>query len=261
MKKSVFLLFILFLFPLSVFAESFKVNDLTIDIDSKDFYIFTKESLTKDNNEENIDELGISTKELVEFMNENNIYLDSVKLAEDEKDCIEVFIKIIPIKAKNVKNLHNYSNSEIKELENELFNEYETSNNAILKYNDYKYIYAEYNDLDYNILQYVTIINGNYYSLLSQKINKYTSEEKDLIKKMAKSMKFKINSKYEIKSTSDIKNTIWTSIIVASITGVIVSLTPLLKKKEKVNTLENQVVPEQNNNIPAETNNNNNNTL
>ena len=85
MKK--YLLILLLLFPLTVTAQTYQVDEyMKVDMNDN-WYTFTRTNL-KDNKQ--LEELNITYDYLNDFMNKNNVYLDALKkesMAEDRIIC------------------------------------------------------------------------------------------------------------------------------------------------------------------------------
>lgn len=230
MKKILVLLACLFIIPIGVNASSFAQKDISINIDDNKWYVFTRDNIS--NNDE-LSELGLTYEYLKDFMNKNDIYIDAGLFDEnDESNTIELFVAIKPVE--NVNNLHKYSNDEINELGDELLKLTGATKFDIIE-NNYKYVYLEYQDSGYNILEYYTVINGSGYTVMTQKVNAYTDADKQEIKSIVDSVSFKIDDAYEKEITKNKFD--WTNVIIyAVIGGIIGGVVGLINKKKKHTT-------------------------
>lgn len=89
MKK--YLLILLLLFPLTVTAQTYQVDEyMKVDMNDN-WYTFTRTNL-KDNKQ--LEELNITYDYLNDFMNKNSVYLDALKKeSERTEDMIESFVE------------------------------------------------------------------------------------------------------------------------------------------------------------------------
>lgn len=191
MKKYIICLLVL-LFPFTVSAKTYNVEDLKIDIDDTKWYVFTRENIL---NNEKLEELNVSYDYISNAMNENDVYLDSLLVSEDSDDNIELFIVKKSIDG-DIRNLHTYPDSEINELGEELIKTFSVDSYKVYK-NDYAYIELEEKDSGYNILKYYTVINGYGYTIMAQKVNEFSQIEKNEIKDILNTVIFNLDQKYE----------------------------------------------------------------
>ena len=85
------ILALIILCPIFVYAKSTKVEDMTIDIDDG-WYVYTRDNVTTEEKEAELKELGISAEAVLSNMKQNNIYLDSIKFGDDNKNTIDLNI-------------------------------------------------------------------------------------------------------------------------------------------------------------------------
>ena len=206
----------LFFFPTFVFASRYYIEetDMSLLLDDTSWYVFTRGNIE---NNQDLEELGVSSEYLSNLMRENFIYLDAVRFSTNQEDMIELFVR--KKGSSKVKNLSNYSKRELTELEKELSKKQNSSISEIYE-NDYKFVYLEYQDSGYHLLEYYTIINQNAYTVTVQKVNDFTKEEKVVIKKILDSVIFELDPvKEEKKDSFEIEAT-----IIGAIVGAIVGL-------------------------------------
>lgn len=210
-----FLLF-LTLFPTMTFASRYDLEetDVSLLLNDETWYVFTRGNI-KDNEE--LEELGITYDYLSNFMEEYSVYLDAVNFSSDLESTVELFVR--KKSGSKVDNLSNYSKSDMKELVEELAKKQDSPISEIYE-NDYKFIYLEYQDGDYNIIEYYTIINHDAYTVTIQKANNFTEDERVEFKKIIDSIIFESDSPTQEKKDS------WEvePIIIGAITGAIVGL-------------------------------------
>ena len=113
MKKIIYLILFSILFiPFSVFAETYTLKDLSIDMDDSSWFIFTRDNI-KDN--PMLEQFEVTYEYMNNFMNTKDIYMDAVKVnSPDKSDILELFVGIK--KVDDINNLHTYSTKEINEL-------------------------------------------------------------------------------------------------------------------------------------------------
>ena len=232
MKKYLYLLLIsILLLPLNVFAQSYSLKDLSINVDDSTWYVFTRDNIQ--GNDE-LNELGISYDYISSFMNTNDVYMDACQFDDDDtNNNIELFVTIK--KVNNVNNLHTYSSSEINDLGKSLMDKVDADTYDVYSVDKFKYIHVKYYDSvnNFNIDEYYTVINGYGYTILAQKINSFSNSEEYELKKIIDSTNFNVNSSYEKKSSN---SSIWEKALVGAISaGIIGGLSVLFNKNKKKN--------------------------
>lgn len=229
MKKYLYLLLIsILLLPLNVFAQSYSLEDLSINIDDSTWYVFTRDNIQ--GNDE-LNELGISYDYISSFMNNNDVYMDACQFDDDTNNNIELFVTIK--KVNNVNNLHTYSSSEINDLGKSLMDKVDADTYDVYSVDKFKYIHVKYYDSvnNFNIDEYYTVINGYGYTILAQKINSFSNSEEYELKKIIDSTNFNVDSSYEKKSSN---SSIWEKALVGAITaGIIGGLSAIFNKNKK----------------------------
>lgn len=179
MKKFVFGLLLVLLMPMVALATEVDIvsADMTIDLPD-DWYVFTRENIE---NNSKLEELGLTYDFMEDLMYGNDMYLDAIS---DEEEFV---ISVLAVSG--VGNLNDYFDSEVEDLAKEIqedigLAEYELYNN------DYKYVYLEYMDAGYYIINYYTIIADRAYTFTFQKETEFTNEEKETYKEIVDSVKF-----------------------------------------------------------------------
>ncbi len=223
--KKVLLFVALFFVPLFVSAATYTVGDITQKYDDSKWIVFTRENI-KGNAK--LKEFGIEESYLSSLFEQQSIYLDA--LTSDT--AIESFVFIKDVVSDT--NLHKYSNSEIKELENEVIKDFNTTKHGIYETGGYKYVYMTYEDQGLKIYDYYTVINGKGYTLKFQKKTDFSTSELALIKGIVDNSTFKLDSKYEKDPDKSILySAIKDGIIAAAIAGIAAVIIAVVKKKNK----------------------------
>lgn len=233
-SKYIIILIGIFLFPLLVNAETHSIidTDISITFDEKEWYVFTRDNI--ENNKE-LDELGITYDYMYDFMYNNYVYLDSVLFYENSDETIEFFVRKKEVN--DIKNLINYSDTDVRELAHEISKRQNIANYDIYT-NKYKYAYLNYIDSDYHLIEYYTIVNGQAYTLTIQKKADFTEIEKEKIKNIIDSIEFNID--YNLKENFNDKSDIITDAIIGAIVGAIIfSLVALLNNRKKAKSNRN----------------------
>lgn len=237
MKKVIYYLLFaaLLIFPLNALAQTYSMKDLNISVDDSTWYVFTRDNIL---NNSKLDELEITYDYINTFMNTNDVYLDSCKFdINDSSNTIELFVVIKKVDSN--KNLHTYSDNQIKELGEQLKNKTGAKSFDIYSVNKYKYVHVKYLDssTSYSIDEYYTIVNGYGYTIMAQKENSFSDLETAEIKSIVNTTTFKYNMNYENNSSN---NDIWQKALVGFITAIIVGGLSILfnKSKKKIESID-----------------------
>lgn len=198
MKKLMGFLFIT-LFPIFIFAKELEITDLNIKLEVNDNYI----TLTRDNLIDNrdLDKLGITTENMEQLMINNNIYFDIIK-----SDISYEIIVVVPKTNVSIKNLTNEDDVFIENLRKELVKQTDAEISNIYK-NNYNFVMVDYYDKDtgYYIVNYYTVVNSRGYNFQLQKKSKITDSDKNELKEIIDSVKFKVieEKKEEVKEEKE----------------------------------------------------------
>ena len=182
--KKVLVYLLLLVIPFSVSAKEFTQLDVTVDINSKDWYVFTRDNV-KDNKQ--LKELNISEEYMNSTFTESDMYIDAV-LFRSTSDYLEFFAF-----AKDVdldKNLHEVSDKDMESLKDALVKQENATVGTIETINGYKFVYTEYTDSGLNVIDYYTVINGKGYTLKFQATQAVTENDKKEIDNIIKTVKF-----------------------------------------------------------------------
>ncbi len=176
MKKVLFSLLIVLIFPMVVMAESVVVTDAYMSIDiAEDWYVFTRDKL------DGIEDFGITEEEMLEFFKEYNVYLNAFN------DQYDVYVYMG--ETENIGNLSDYYDFEIEDFASELMGVYGASSYEIYDGN-YKFITMEYVDSDYYIIDYYTIIDNKGYIISLQQSDELTDDDRETIREIVDSVVF-----------------------------------------------------------------------
>ncbi len=210
---------------------SIEDTDISININNDRWYVFTRDNIK--NNSEMAD-LGISYDYMYNNMYNNKIYVDALLLYNDG-EYVELFVRKTSIE--NIVNLSYYDDDKVFSLAEALANKRDVEKYSIYK-SQYKFMKLEYSDLGYYICEYVTVVNGENYTLTFQSTKPYTDSEYSEIKEIVDSVRFVIDQSMKEKNDSSWVEGALDEFIGGAVVAVIVSGFSLLvakNKKEKGN--------------------------
>lgn len=230
MKKIVMFILLMVILPLNVLATDFSLNDtdMQITFDESEWYVFTPDNIL-DNPE--LEELGISYDYMVDTFEENGAYLDAILFFSNSDDYIEVFVRKTRIE--DVINLNNYDKSEIEELGKALAEE-QGADYEIYQ-NDYSFVKLEYQDMGFYLNEYVTVINGDGYSITAQKPYEFVNEDELRVKELIDSIEFDVDESLKEPSRVDWYKIFRYAIIGACSGALIVAIFVTMRKNKKNN--------------------------
>ncbi len=187
-KTITILMMFVVLCPVLVNAKEYTISttDIKVDIDDSTWKVFTRDNI-KDNKQ--LEELGIKYEQLNKLFIDGNIYLDALKGLET-KEYVELFV--MKKTADKVKNLSNYSTSEVRKVAKALADKEKAKEYDVFE-TEYKYAYTYYEDSNKYIMDYYTIVNGDGYTIKLQKATEFTSEEKSEFKDTIRNISFDVN--------------------------------------------------------------------
>lgn len=230
MKKIVMFILLMVILPLNVLATDFSLNDtdMQITFDESEWYVFTPDNIL-DNPE--LEELGISYDYMVDTFEENGAYLDAILFFSNSDDYIEVFVRKTRIE--DVINLNNYDKSEIEELGKALAEE-QGADYEVYQ-NDYSFVKLEYQDMGFYLNEYVTVINGDGYSITAQKPYEFVNEDELRVKELIDSIEFDVDESLKEPSRVDWYKIFRYAIIGACSGALIVAIFVTMRKNKKNN--------------------------
>lgn len=241
MKKNLFLIMVmLILSPVTVFAASYKVDDMTINLDESKWIIFTQENIHTDEKKQALNDLGIDYGYMVQTMTNQNIKVDAVLKTPDKNNYYTEFTIVVQSGFENLSNLHTYSDSKLKQV----FEKEEDIDYEIKKINDYKFLAADMYQNNLYVYAIFTVINGKHYTISIKKNVELSQQDKDILNNIVESIGFELDEKYEINSENDsiLGRAFGKAIVgalVALILGAPVALAGLFKKKK--NNVEEKI--------------------
>ena len=179
MKKIVFSLLLAFICPLVVNATNVDVPSADLSLDLPDsWYVFTRDNL--DNNTD-LDDLEIDDLEMLEYLEEYNLYLNAFNEDYD--------FFIYKMATEDVGSLPDYYDFELEEFATEIMNSYGADSYDIYDDN-YKFVRIEYVESDYYIIDYYTIIDDQGYIISLQKLSEFNDDERLMMEDIVKSIHF-----------------------------------------------------------------------
>lgn len=234
MKKvfGIFISIIMF-FPTVGKAETYSIEKYGISISFSDDW----KVVTRDNLKGNpiLEEAGITYDYMNSLMQQQHMYLDAIKGE------IEVFIRIR--KNNDIYNFSNYSDSEMEEFGKSLQERTGADNYSIFRNNSLTFLKSNYKDhiegqtVEYNLLEYHTLVNGEGITITAQKVDEFTDLEKEEIENLVKSIEIPIKKGFE-KEPGNSSNIIEGAIkgaIIGGIVGTIGWVCTKAKKKKPEN--------------------------
>ena len=230
MKKIVMFMLLMVALPLNVLATDFILDgtDMQITFDESEWYVFTPENIL-DNPE--LEELGITYDYMVDSFEENKAYVDAILFYADSGDYIEIFVRKSDVE--DVINLNNYSHDDLDEFGQALADR-QNADYEIYQ-NDYSFVKLEYQDAGLYLNEYVTVINGDGYSITAQKPYSFDREDELRVKKIVDSIEFDVDE-----SLREPSNINWSTILKYSIIGAcsgafIAAIFATMRKNKKNN--------------------------
>ena len=195
MKRTAFIIGILvmvLLMPVSIHAESYKVNDdeLSVAFDDKDWVVFTRDNI-KGNKQ--LKKLGTDYETMLATMEKSDSYLVAVK--GGKKDRMEMQIRAIS--NPYINNMNTLSDEEmqalLKGVDENYSKDLDDYSSRTVELGDRRYIKmtGRYDKEDYDVVQYMTFVNGKNYLVFTQKNTSLSDEERRQIESIVESMEFR----------------------------------------------------------------------
>ena len=221
-KSIVILLLMIVISP--VMAKEFTISetDIKMNLDDSKWYVFTRDNIK---NNKQLKEFGISEDYMSTTFKNGNIYLDALKIINNN-DYIELFVMKKTVD--KVKNISNYSDKQLESLAKELAKNEKTSDYKVYK-TDYKYVYTQYEDSGKTIIDYYTVINGKGYTIKTQKNTDFTAAEQQEIENIIKNISFNVDKSLK-EPKKGLNPVIKDALIGAAIGGASGALYGLIKK-------------------------------
>lgn len=237
MKKILkFLLIIVFIFPIIVKANMFKVpdTDIVINIDEDIWTVLTRYDI---NDKSLLDEYGISYDEIRRTFFDNDIYLYAYAFWDEEMNYpIDIYIS----KSTNQNMINDLRNLTEEELTSIANNYLTGKNNSYYDFyrNEYEniyydYIFYTYEENGYYLGDYYTIINGNDYHYVFQSTIPFDEERIKSIDEMVDNIHFEFGE--EIENKEEKNESILLNIVMLGLIGMILFLIIKSLKNKEVN--------------------------
>ena len=192
MKKIICFLLIMFS-PLIVFGKEYKIDELKLKINFNDDWIVLTTENIKGNSA--LAELNITEEYMENLFKTGNIYIDATP-----KDLsVEAFLRI-PKVSLDINNFINYPDEMLHEVAKELEKQYDTNSYEIYR-GKYAFVVLNYNDGDYKIINYYTVVNGKGFNFQIQKKGSLTKEEEDSFRKVIDSVDIEIEDSKKEENT------------------------------------------------------------
>lgn len=223
---------VLCFFTVNVSAQSYSVDDtdVSITVDSKEWKVFTRKNVSGNSE---LKSMGISPQYFYDAMINTNVYLEMFRVKENSRETIE--FKIYKENNTDINNYKNLSERKLRKIGEGLANKRSADTWKIYS-NETPYIYMEYSDLDYNYMEYYTVVNQEVYRLVASKANKFSDAEKESIRGIVDSAEYKINSLYADESGFQ---KFWAeyaiqTVVVIILIGMVIGAVVLFKKRKTI---------------------------
>lgn len=227
MKKKVLLLFTLIFIPLIVNAKTYDINEKKMHITIDDsFAVFTRENLE---NNPDFERMDVSIEAVNELLTKNNAYL----YALNNDKSVEIYLRVK--KAPGVDNLKNYSDDRLNSLAEDFAGKTHATKYDVLK-NDYNFIYTNFKDSNYNMINYYTVVKEEGYTLTMQKKDAFNNNDEELMKEIVNSIKYDVKLKIEKQTNKNNKLFILGITILIFILLVVSYFIKLKKEREGFKT-------------------------
>ncbi|MBQ3118757.1 MAG: zinc ribbon domain-containing protein [Clostridia bacterium] len=245
-KKIIFLATIVILLlthNASCFAEisRYEIKDIGIRISfPADYTVFTREL---DNANGDFNKFGFVKEELKELMNEQKMYMDTVK------DDVSEEITIILGYDQDIKNFNDYNDVTINEIisgvvDNITEEGVEVLDTSIYRHNQIKFIKTSTKYLGVHIIQYITGVRGKTYTFTFKSFNKMATPSQEMLWEcIMDTVKFDdIPSKYTYTKTDSKQETqntyILIIVITVSVLATVIFIMLFLREKSKKKHLQ-----------------------
>lgn len=231
-----FVLSFFLVYPLTAQARTFDLaeTDISLNIDDTHWYVFTRDNI--ENNSE-LEELGLSYNDMHDILYNNKAYVDAIVFYENGE-----YIEFTVRKTSNdsIVNLSNYDDDMVLTLAKELAEKNNVKTYTLYE-SQYKYINLDYPSSGMYLCEYITVVNGENYTLTFQSPKPYTDVEYNEIKGIVDSVQFDIDPSLKEKKQSTILGGIAYGAIKGVITGVVAfGISAILVKKKKKKTEQNE---------------------
>lgn len=203
--------------PISVKAAYYEVEDTDIAIEfGYGWHVTTRDNPTCC---EELEAMGIKTEDVLKKFEQEKIYLDAIFYRYDANDNLEMLIRKNP--TDGGVNLSESSDEDVEELRAALDEMYELDICEVYE-NDYTYIHIEHEDLGYNLIEFITLVNSETYTISFQKKNEFTENDIEMIYEIVDSASYTIKPLQTDSEDGMDNDTNWKYILRNSIIGGII---------------------------------------
>ncbi len=183
MRKILLIMITVMLFPMLVFAETYEIEDLGLEIyfDDTKWNVVTKDNMI---NNSFFEKYESNPSVMKKFFEDNFIYLYAITENKDE-EIIEFFVR-------SKLQVIGYKDQEINEFGSEITEALDIDDYEVYE-NNYKFVLVNYYDSENRVysISYYIIINSQYYVFTAQKATKFSQDEQTNIKEIVDSIVFK----------------------------------------------------------------------
>jgi len=193
MKRTLCLLIMalcLIVSPLTVSARTYEISDtdMTVAFDDSVWYVFTRDNIA--GNPE-LAELGFDYAEFLSGMLEDSCYVDAMLFFEDG-DCIEL---IVTMEEEDFYvNLSNYDDSTVLDVGAATYEGIVEADDLVIFENDYKYLVADYFDVDVYVIGYLTVVNGKAYYFYFLSDTPFSEEQREIVAGTMEDVTFEVDT-------------------------------------------------------------------
>lgn len=234
--RSLFILILVAVFPVTAYATVFSMSDtdIHITIDDSRWYVFTRDNI-KDNPE--LEALGVSYDYLNGIFVDNNAYLDAI-LIQSTDSFMELLIRKNPM-SNGAVNMANYSEKEIMELAEQLAEQQNVEDYSIYETGQ-PFIRMDYHGAEhgYYLCEFITFVNKESYTLTFQSLTPYTDSDYQEITQIVDSVSFDVDTTLREKKTESLSNRVIRDVIIGAISGGIFGLVAAAKKRKNKDATE-----------------------
>lgn len=183
MRKILLIMITVMLFPMLVFAETYEIEDLGLEIyfDDTKWNVVTKDNMI---NNSFFEKYESNPSVMKKFFEDNFIHLYAITENKDE-EIIEFFVR-------SKLQVIGYKDQEINEFGSEITEALDIDDYEVYE-NNYKFVLVNYYDSENRVysISYYIIINSQYYVFTVQKATKFSQDEQTNIKEIVDSIVFK----------------------------------------------------------------------
>lgn len=197
MKKLLFALCLLaavLLTSAAGYADSYEIGDvdMTLTFEDPAWWVFTRDNLAGN---EQLKKLGTDEETILSTMEKSYAYAVAVKGSSDQRT--ELLVRATD--NEYINNMNALSDSEMKALlagvDENYSEELDEYKSEITELGDCRYIRmtGRYDKDGYDVIQYLTFINGRNYLISAQKVIDYTKEDRKELNRIVKNIAFRVD--------------------------------------------------------------------